>query len=145
MLACPACPAKPVLAMRSSTHAAVQAKWNATEEKPAVIAIGLSSFVAIWAASGLVDAINRLPLINGLLEGVGLVVTGWFVYRNLIFGPDRCAFCLRSLRECVTGKQVRGSMHACQAHSWCERLAFDPVCTRMFAAKGCMKTPLGQL
>ena len=69
----------------------MQAKWNATEEKPAVIAIGLSSFVAIWAASGLVDAINRLPLINGVLEGVGLVVTGWFVYRNLIFGPDRCA------------------------------------------------------
>ena len=75
----------------------MQAKWNATEEKPAVIAIGLSSFVAIWAASGLVDAINRLPLINGLLEGVGLVVTGWFVYRNLLFGPDRCAPFLKTL------------------------------------------------
>ena len=69
----------------------MQAKWNATEEKPAVIAIGLSSFVAIWAAAGLVDAVNKLPLIGGLLEGVGLVVTSWFVYRNLIFGPDRCA------------------------------------------------------
>jgi hypothetical protein len=51
----------------------------------------VSSFVAIWAAAGLVDAVNRLPLIGGLLEGVGLVVTSWFVYRNLIFGPDRSA------------------------------------------------------
>lgn len=72
----------------------LQTKWNNTEEKPAVIAIGLSSFVAIWAAAGLVDAVNKLPLIGGLLEGVGLVVTSWFVYRNLIFGPDRCPFSL---------------------------------------------------
>ena len=54
-----------------------------------MVAIGLSSFVAIWAAAGLVDAVNKLPLIGGLLEGVGLVVSGWFIYRNLIFGPDR--------------------------------------------------------
>ncbi|CAL5222119.1 g4435 [Coccomyxa viridis] len=87
----------------------IQAKWNATEEKPAVIAIGLSSFVAIWAASGLVDAINRLPLINGVLEGVGLVVTGWFVYRNLIFGPDR-----EELRKNIDDflKKVTGKMDA---------------------------------
>ena len=80
----------------------VQAKWNATEEKPAVVAIGLSSFVAIWAAAGLVDAVNKLPLIGGLLEGVGLVVSGWFIYRNLIFGPDRSVpvACAASCSRC---------------------------------------------
>lgn len=30
----------------------LQEKWDETEEKPAVIAITLSAFVAIWAASG---------------------------------------------------------------------------------------------
>jgi len=87
----------------------LKAKWNATEEKPAVIAIGLSSFVAIWAAAGLVDAINKLPLIGGVLEGVGLVVTSWFVYRNLIFGPDR-----EELRKSIDDflKKVTGKMDA---------------------------------
>lgn len=87
----------------------LKAKWNATEEKPAVVAIGLSSFVAIWAAAGLVDAVNKLPLIGGLLEGVGLVVTSWFVYRNLIFGPDR-----EELRKNIDDflKKVTGKMDA---------------------------------
>ncbi len=48
------------------------------------MAITLASFVAVWAASGVVDAIDKLPLIGGLLEFVGLVVTGW------------CALCLSS-------------------------------------------------
>jgi hypothetical protein len=30
----------------------LQEKWDETEEKPAVVAITLSAFVAIWAASG---------------------------------------------------------------------------------------------
>jgi len=87
----------------------LKAKWNATEEKPAVVAIGLSSFVAIWAAAGLVDAVNKLPLIGGLLEGVGLVVSGWFIYRNLIFGPDR-----EELRKNIDDflKKVTGKMDA---------------------------------
>ena len=55
----------------------LQQKWNETEEKPAVVAITLSAFVAIWAASGVIDAIDRLPVIGGLLEFVGLIVTGW--------------------------------------------------------------------
>ena len=67
-----------------------------------MVAIALSSFVAIWAAAGLVDAVNKLPLIGGLLEGVGLVVSGWFIYRNLIFGPDRSVpvTCAASCRRC---------------------------------------------
>ena len=43
------------------------------------MAITLASFVAVWAASGVVDAVDKLPLIGGLLEFVGLIVTGWCV------------------------------------------------------------------
>lgn len=54
-----------------------------------MVAIGVGTFVTIWALSGLVDRIDKLPIIGGLLELVGLLVTGWFVYRYLVFGPDR--------------------------------------------------------
>jgi len=67
----------------------VKAKWDQTDEKPAVVAIGVGTFVTIWALSGLVDRIDKLPVIGGLLELVGLLVTGWFIYRYLVFGPDR--------------------------------------------------------
>ena len=67
----------------------LQVKWDKTEEKPAVIAITSAAFVGVWALSGLVDRIDKLPIIGGLLELVGLVVTSWFVYRYLVFGPDR--------------------------------------------------------
>lgn len=99
----------------------MQAKWDATEEKPAVIAIGLSSFVAVWAAAGLVDAVNRLPLIGGLLEGVGLVVTSWFVYRNLIFGPDRCAIPLSVRSSLAWAAKCTGQMQP-SAQGRCSQL-----------------------
>ncbi|KAL3160498.1 hypothetical protein ABBQ32_010808 [Trebouxia sp. C0010 RCD-2024] len=67
----------------------LKAKWDETDEKPAVIAITSAAFVGVWALSGLVDRIDKLPIVGGLLELVGLVVTSWFVYRYLIFGPDR--------------------------------------------------------
>ena len=69
----------------------MQQKWDKTDEKPAVVAITLAAFVGVWALSGIVDRIDNLPIIGGLLELVGLVVTSWFVYRYLIFGPDRYA------------------------------------------------------
>ena len=38
------------------------------------------------------QAIDRLPLIPGALELVGIGYTGWFAYKNIIFKPDREAF-----------------------------------------------------
>lgn len=67
----------------------LQKKWDETEEKPAVIAITFFSFLVIWGLGGVVDAIDRLPLVSNFLELVGLIVTTWFAYRYLIFGPDR--------------------------------------------------------
>eukprot|EP00891_Asterochloris_glomerata_P009489 jgi/Astpho2/9489/Aster-01740 len=65
----------------------LKTKWDQTDEKPAVIGIGVATFVAIWATSGLVDRIDKLPLIGGFLEFVGLLVTAWGVYRYLLFNP----------------------------------------------------------
>lgn len=66
-----------------------KAKWEEVEEKPAAIALTFASIIAIWAASNVLDSIDSLPILPGLLELVGLIVTSWFVYRYLIFGPDR--------------------------------------------------------
>lgn len=63
--------------------------WEGVEEKPAAVAIIIGAITGVWALSGLVDAIDRLPIIGGLLEIIGLIVTGWFVYRYLLFEPDR--------------------------------------------------------
>jgi len=67
----------------------VKQKWEETEEKPAVVAISIASFIAIWAASGVVDAVDKLPLVGGLLEVIGLGVSGWFAYRYLFNAADR--------------------------------------------------------
>lgn len=72
-----------------ASPAQLQVKWDKTDEKPAVVAITTAAFVGVWALSGVVDRIDKLPVIGGLLELVGLVVTSWFVYRYLVFGPDR--------------------------------------------------------
>ena len=37
----------------------IQTKWEQTEEKPAVIAISIAAFVAIWAASGVIVSASR--------------------------------------------------------------------------------------
>ena len=83
----------------------LQRKWNETEEKPAVVAITLSAFVAVWAASGVVDAVDRLPLIGGLLEFVGLIVTGWCV---LLFVIRWCLFpqCMHPRHQAAGEVQV---------------------------------------
>ena len=141
-------------ALHSASVDEVQAKWNATEEKPAVVAIGLSSFVAIWAAAGLVDAVNKLPLIGGLLEGVGLVVSGWFIYRNLIFGPDRsvpvtcaasCSRCRKysSVELCSRCSYDTGSCHVTM-RSYCRCSRMQACCTSLYFRAASLRLELAQ-
>jgi hypothetical protein len=67
----------------------LQTSWENTEEKPAAVAITFSAFLALWALNSVVEAVDRLPLCGGLFEMVGIVVSGWFIYRYLISAPDR--------------------------------------------------------
>ncbi|KAF7843802.1 protein CURVATURE THYLAKOID 1B, chloroplastic-like [Senna tora] len=63
--------------------------WDKVEDKYAVSSVILSAVIALWGTTGMISAIDRLPLIPGLLEVVGIGYTGWFAYKNLIFRPDR--------------------------------------------------------
>uniref|UniRef100_A0A1J3FAC1 Protein CURVATURE THYLAKOID 1B, chloroplastic n=1 Tax=Noccaea caerulescens TaxID=107243 RepID=A0A1J3FAC1_NOCCA len=66
-----------------------QDAWDKVEDKYAIGSLALAGLVALWGSTGLISAIDRLPLVPGVLELVGIGYTGWFAYKNLIFKPDR--------------------------------------------------------
>ncbi|XP_015694626.2 protein CURVATURE THYLAKOID 1B, chloroplastic [Oryza brachyantha] len=84
---------------------AAQDAWAKVEDKYAVTAIGVAALVGLWTAIGAIKAIDRLPLLPGVLELVGIGYTGWFTYRNLIFQPDREALVskIKSTYKEITG------------------------------------------
>ncbi|KAF5811451.1 putative cyanobacterial aminoacyl-tRNA synthetase, CAAD domain, protein CURVATURE THYLAKOID 1 [Helianthus annuus] len=67
----------------------IQEAWEKVEDKYAVSSLVVAGVVFLWGSTGLISAIDRLPLIPGVLELVGIGYTGWFVYKNLIYKPDR--------------------------------------------------------
>ncbi|KAE8660543.1 Protein CURVATURE THYLAKOID 1B [Hibiscus syriacus] len=67
----------------------VQEAWDRVEDKYAVSTLALVVVVALWGSTGIISAIDRLPLIPVILELVGIGYTAWFAYKNLIFKPDR--------------------------------------------------------
>uniref|UniRef100_R7WC96 Cyanobacterial aminoacyl-tRNA synthetase CAAD domain-containing protein n=1 Tax=Aegilops tauschii TaxID=37682 RepID=R7WC96_AEGTA len=74
---------------RSCARATSVAQWAKVEDKYAVATIGVAGLVALWTAVGALKSIDKLPILPGVLELVGIGYTGWFTYRNLIFQPDR--------------------------------------------------------
>ncbi|PAN13846.1 hypothetical protein GQ55_2G355900 [Panicum hallii var. hallii] len=84
---------------------AAQDAWDKVEDKYAVATIGVAAIVALWTAAGALKAIEKLPLLPGVLEIVGIGYTGWFTYRNLVFQPDREALIskVKSTYEEITG------------------------------------------
>lgn len=67
----------------------IQEAWNKVDDKYAVTSLGVAAVIALIGSSGLISAIDRLPLVPGVLELVGIGYTGWFAYKNLIFKPER--------------------------------------------------------
>eukprot|EP00262_Sarcandra_glabra_P018647 TRINITY_DN6774_c0_g1_i1.p1 TRINITY_DN6774_c0_g1~~TRINITY_DN6774_c0_g1_i1.p1 ORF type:complete len:172 (+),score=17.20 TRINITY_DN6774_c0_g1_i1:92-607(+) len=84
----------------------IQEAWDKLDDKYAVTSLGLAAVIALWASSGMLSAIDRLPLVPGVLELVGIGYTGWFAYRNLVFKPDREAL-ITKIKD--TYKEVIGS------------------------------------
>ncbi|KAG8080623.1 hypothetical protein GUJ93_ZPchr0007g3220 [Zizania palustris] len=84
---------------------AAQDAWAKVEDKYAVTAIGVASLVALWTAVGAIKAIDKLPILPGVFELVGIGYTGWFTYRNLVFQPDREALVskIKSTYNEITG------------------------------------------
>ncbi|MCO5559640.1 hypothetical protein L7F22_013241 [Adiantum nelumboides] len=67
----------------------VQDAWEKTDDKLAVGGLGFTALIVVWASAGLIGAIDKLPLIPNFFEFVGILFTGWFIYRYLLFKPDR--------------------------------------------------------
>ncbi|CAH8387023.1 unnamed protein product [Eruca vesicaria subsp. sativa] len=55
----------------------VQEAWEKVEDKYAISSLAVSGFVALWGTAGVVSAIDRLPLVPGVLEVVGIGYTGF--------------------------------------------------------------------
>ncbi|KAI3983817.1 hypothetical protein MKX01_011525 [Papaver californicum] len=79
--------------------------WDNVEDKYAVSSLAVAGVIALWGSTGLISAIDRLPLVPGVLELVGIGYSGWFAYKNLVFKPDRQAL-FQKIKE--TYKDVIG-------------------------------------
>jgi len=71
--------------------------WEESDEKPAIVTLGVYGFVGLVALNGTLRAVDSLPLIPSVLELVGILFSAFFVYQNLLYKPDRAA-----LRETIT-------------------------------------------
>eukprot|EP00243_Klebsormidium_subtile_P006631 TRINITY_DN2853_c0_g1_i2.p1 TRINITY_DN2853_c0_g1~~TRINITY_DN2853_c0_g1_i2.p1 ORF type:complete len:181 (+),score=35.36 TRINITY_DN2853_c0_g1_i2:166-708(+) len=85
----------------------VQEWWDKQEDKLAIVGLGVSGIVALWASSGLLSSIDKLPVLPGFFEFVGILFTGWFVYRYLLFKPDReeLAQLVDETKKKITGEE----------------------------------------
>ncbi|KAB1220167.1 Protein CURVATURE THYLAKOID 1C, chloroplastic [Morella rubra] len=67
----------------------VQNVWDKPEDRLALVGLGFAAIVALWASANVITAIDKLPVIPGFLELVGILFSSWFIYRYLLFKPDR--------------------------------------------------------
>ncbi|CAA2968500.1 CURVATURE THYLAKOID 1B, chloroplastic-like [Olea europaea subsp. europaea] len=67
----------------------IQESWDKVEDKYAVTSLAVAGGIAVLATSGMISAIDRLPLVPGVLELVGIGYTGWFAYKNLVSKTER--------------------------------------------------------
>jgi len=64
--------------------------WDATgDEKPAVIAIAVVGFTALYTTYATLGAMESVPFVGATLKIIGLYVTGWFIYRMIAFETER--------------------------------------------------------
>ncbi|KAE9584616.1 hypothetical protein Lal_00021834 [Lupinus albus] len=67
----------------------VQNAWDKPEDRLGLFGFGFAAIAALWASTNLITAIDKLPLIPGALELIGILFSTWFTYRYLLFKPDR--------------------------------------------------------
>uniref|UniRef100_A0A803NZV2 Cyanobacterial aminoacyl-tRNA synthetase CAAD domain-containing protein n=2 Tax=Magnoliopsida TaxID=3398 RepID=A0A803NZV2_CANSA len=70
----------------------VQNLWANSEDRPALFGLGFAVIAALWTSINLVSAIDKLPVIPSVFEVVGILFSSWFIYRYLLFKPDRETF-----------------------------------------------------
>lgn len=53
-----------------------QEAWEKVDDKYAIGSLAFAGVVALWGSAGMISAIDRLPLVPGVLELVGIGYTG---------------------------------------------------------------------
>ncbi|KAM6585790.1 hypothetical protein CsatB_012792 [Cannabis sativa] len=72
-----------------TVNKSVQNLWANSEDRPALFGLGFAAIAALWTSINLVSAIDKLPVIPSVFEVVGILFSSWFIYRYLLFKPDR--------------------------------------------------------
>ncbi|XP_062089240.1 protein CURVATURE THYLAKOID 1C, chloroplastic [Humulus lupulus] len=72
-----------------SVTKSVQNIWDNSEDRPALFGLGFAAIAALWTSVNVVSAIDKLPVIPSVFEIVGILFSSWFIYRYLLFKPDR--------------------------------------------------------
>ena len=63
--------------------------WEETENKPTVISAAGITLIGLTALDAILNRLNGIPFLPFILQSVGTIYTGYFVYRYLLFKPDR--------------------------------------------------------
>lgn len=71
-------PAAPMAANAELTEFinALKQEWDRIEDKYAVTTLAVAATLGMWSAGGVVSAIDRLPVVPGLMELVGIGYSG---------------------------------------------------------------------
>eukprot|EP00899_Mesostigma_viride_P005962 jgi/Mesvir1/15367/Mv06565-RA.1 len=83
----------------SKVAADLSAKWEETENKPAVLAAVGVFLAGTFISSKVLDTVNHVPLAGGFFELIGLAYSAYFTYTYLLFADKR-----EALIEDVKGK-----------------------------------------
>ncbi|KAL4387643.1 hypothetical protein GQ457_09G006780 [Hibiscus cannabinus] len=62
---------------------------NSDEDKVGLVGLGFAAIVALWTSTNVISAVDKLPIIPVVFEIIGILFSTWFVYRYLLFKPDR--------------------------------------------------------
>ena len=63
--------------------------WDDIDDKPTFLLYSGVAVFALVVASNVLSALDRVPLIPGTLKFVGIVYTGWFTFKYLLFSEGR--------------------------------------------------------
>ncbi|CAA6661004.1 unnamed protein product [Spirodela intermedia] len=67
----------------------VQNAWGNSDDRLGIVGVGFASIAVFWASVNLITAIDSLPFVPSALEFIGILFSWWFIYRYLLFKPDR--------------------------------------------------------
>ena len=67
----------------------VGAWWEASDEKPTIVAVGFAGLLALYFTNTVVTAVDHLPILSTVFELIGLAFTGWTGYRYFLVDGEK--------------------------------------------------------